>query len=59
MAQWITDPPELARFNSQLPPDEQAGGFYQLEPHEIEREARHEARVQSDMRLREWYRYRS
>lgn len=58
MATYITDPAELARFNAGLPPDEQAAGFYQLELWELEREAKRDARAQSDMRLRAWYQSR-
>jgi hypothetical protein len=54
MATYVTDPTLLAMFNSGSPPDEQAGGYWQLDVREMEREAKREARAQSDMRYREW-----
>lgn len=54
MGHYITDPALLAAFNSGLPPDEHAGSYYQVDPWEAEREAKREARAQSDMRYREW-----
>ena len=39
MGYFVTDPSLIALANAGLPPDEQVGGYYQMDEHEIARAA--------------------
>ncbi len=49
MSTYITDPTLVAVFNAGLPPDEQESGYWQLDQHEMEVQARQDRHRASTM----------